>query len=131
MAALVAGGAPALAAEHRVVAMRGPDAGITASVDLGAADGSVTLSVHRDGRPVILPSALGIRTERSDLTTGLRLVGQSQRLVRERYRMTTGKRLDRDARMTETRFSLRGNGDARPGSSATPRCSRWAGTTCC
>ncbi|WHT21385.1 glycoside hydrolase family 97 catalytic domain-containing protein [Crossiella sp. CA-258035] len=30
----------------------------------------MTLSVRREGRPVILPSPLGIRTERSDLTTG-------------------------------------------------------------
>ncbi|MBB4676839.1 glycoside hydrolase family 97 catalytic domain-containing protein [Crossiella cryophila] len=106
-------GVPALAdGRGGSVAVRGPDAGITAKVDFGAADGSVSLSVQRDGRELILPSPLGLRTERVDLTRGLRLVSQSQRAVTERYRMTTGKRLDRVARLTETRFSLRGNGDA-------------------
>ncbi|CAM3391426.1 glycoside hydrolase family 97 catalytic domain-containing protein [Kibdelosporangium persicum] len=90
-----------------------PAQALTANVVHDPAKGTFSLSVQRDGRTVVLPSPLGIRTATADLTSGLRQVARSTRTVSEKYRMTTGKRLDRTVRHTETRYSLSGAGNAR------------------
>jgi alpha-glucosidase len=75
--------------------------------------GAVTLSVTR-GRDVVLePSPVGIRTERADLTGGLRYTGRTNRWIREHYTTTVGKQRRRDVAMTETRLSFTGVDGAR------------------
>ncbi|OLF16771.1 glycoside hydrolase family 97 catalytic domain-containing protein [Actinophytocola xanthii] len=83
---------------------------VSARVELTG--GSLTLAVVRGGRTVLAPAAVGLHTAEVDLSTGLRVVDVDRRTVVERYRMTTGKRLERSARMSELRLALRGAGDA-------------------
>jgi alpha-glucosidase len=85
--------------------------GPTAHVSVN--NGSVALSVTRDGDTVLPPSQVGIRTEQADLTTGLRYVGRSDRGIREHYTTTVGKERRRDVAMKETRFAFTGAGGAR------------------
>ncbi|MDP9794893.1 hypothetical protein J2S43_003405 [Catenuloplanes nepalensis] len=62
----------------------------------------------------VLPAApIGVRTTAADLTGGLSFVSRSDRTVRERYTMTTGKRLARDTTLRESTFSFTGDGGAR------------------
>lgn len=83
--------------------------GISADVRLDPSNGSLTLAVSRHGREVLAPSPAGITTADADLTEGLRPAGRpTTRLVHEHYTMTTGKRLERHARMTETRLPFTG-----------------------
>ncbi|GAA3463185.1 hypothetical protein GCM10018963_51980 [Saccharothrix longispora] len=88
-----------------------PTGGVAARVALEG--GALTLAVTRGGRTVLAPAPVGLRTEAADLASGLRPLGRSDRVVRERYATTTGKRLERDNRMTETRLSFAGTGGAR------------------
>lgn len=71
---------------------------------LDPSSGSPSLEVTHDGQTVIEPSPVGIVTERADLSTGLRLLGHSDRTVSESYRTTVGKDRNRHARMAEARF---------------------------
>jgi alpha-glucosidase len=100
--------AAAAPATHWVVA--GPE--LAADVRLGP-DGGLTLAVARGGREVLAPAPLGLYTEGADLSRGLRFTGSRSRTVVEHYTMTTGKRRDRTARMTERRLSFAGDGGAR------------------
>jgi hypothetical protein len=88
----------------------GPDQTLTAKV-ASTPDGGLTLAVIRRGREVLAPAPLGLHTAGADLSTGLRLVGQSERTVADRYSMTTGKQRDRTSRMTERRLSFAGAGN--------------------
>ncbi|WP_406121377.1 glycoside hydrolase family 97 catalytic domain-containing protein [Streptomyces canus] len=77
-----------------------------AQVTLDDATGTLSLAVSRDGRTVIEPSPVGIVTERADLSKDLRFLHRKNRMVQERYRAKSGKRLDRLVRMNETRLSF-------------------------
>ncbi|MGA6162135.1 glycoside hydrolase family 97 catalytic domain-containing protein [Amycolatopsis magusensis] len=83
---------------------------LTAQLTLEA--GQLKLSAARAGRTVLAPAPVGLRTERADLSKDLKVLGQRQRILAERYTMTTGKRKERAVRARETRFQL-GAGDAR------------------
>ncbi|SCE42038.1 NPCBM-associated, NEW3 domain of alpha-galactosidase [Streptomyces sp. DfronAA-171] len=87
---------------------------LTARLALDPA-GELRLAVTRDGAPVLAPGRLGLRTDRHDLTTGLRLVDREDRTVHDTYRMTTGKELRRSATARETTFAFRGADGARLG----------------
>ncbi|KJK44544.1 alpha-glucosidase [Lentzea aerocolonigenes] len=78
---------------------------VTAKVALSS--GNVTLAVLRHGRTVLQPAPVGLTTSTADLTKGLTFTGRSDRVVIERYEMSTGKRLHRSTRMTETRLGFR------------------------
>ncbi|WP_439656619.1 glycoside hydrolase family 97 catalytic domain-containing protein [Lentzea sp. HUAS TT2] len=78
---------------------------VTAEVALSS--GNLTLAVRRQGRTVLQPAAVGLTTTTADLTKELTFTGRSDRVVIERYTMTTGKRLQRTSRMTETRLGFR------------------------
>jgi hypothetical protein len=84
-----------------------------ASIGYDRAAGTVTLAVSRGGRSVLLPSPVGIRTERADLSQGLTFLGRTTRRVSERYTTVVGKRTQRSATMTEARFAFRGTTGAR------------------
>lgn len=77
-----------------------------ARIALDDSTGTVSLSVTRDRRTVIEPSPVGIVTEQADLSKDLRFLHRKDRLVDERYRTRSGKRLDRRALMNETRLSF-------------------------
>ncbi|KKD06370.1 glycoside hydrolase family 97 protein [Streptomyces sp. WM6386] len=77
-----------------------------ARISLDGTTGTVSLSVTRDRRTVIEPSPVGIVTEQADLSKDLSFLHRQDRLVDERYRTQSGKRLERRALMTETRLSF-------------------------
>ncbi|MDX8035439.1 glycoside hydrolase family 97 catalytic domain-containing protein [Lentzea sp. BCCO 10_0856] len=78
---------------------------VTAKVALSS--GNLTLAVSRQGRTVLQPAAVGLTTTAADLTKDLTFTGRSDRVVIERYTMPHGKRMQRAARMTETRLGFR------------------------
>ncbi|WP_232323957.1 glycoside hydrolase family 97 catalytic domain-containing protein [Catenuloplanes japonicus] len=99
-------GAPAAAAA-REWTVPAPGGGVTARVTLD--EGRLAFGV--DG---VLPAApIGLRTTTADLSAGLSFVSQSGRTVRERYTMTTGKRLVRDTTLRESTFAFTGAGGTR------------------
>ncbi|MET9018000.1 glycoside hydrolase family 97 catalytic domain-containing protein [Streptomyces olivaceoviridis] len=116
LAASLLGGGPARAGQDTgsaahvwTVSAPGPGAAAQAPrarVSLAGTTGTLDLSVSRGGRTVIEPSPVGIHTERADLSQGLRFLHRTGRLVDERYRTKSGKRLDRRSWMNETRLSF-------------------------
>ncbi|GAB7036885.1 MULTISPECIES: glycoside hydrolase family 97 catalytic domain-containing protein [Catenuloplanes] len=84
-----------------------PDGAVAARVGLDAG----RLSFGVDG---VLPAApIGIRTATADLGAGLTFLSRGSRTIRERYTMTSGKRLARDTALRESTFSFAGAGGAR------------------
>lgn len=79
-------------AHAQAAPLASPDRHIT--VDVGVApSGALTYSVKRDGKPVILPSSLGIAVQGADLTRGLTLASSSPvKSVAERYELATAKK---------------------------------------
>lgn len=86
-----------------------------------AASPQATLTVANGGRPVLtvrdpgsalpITIALGLKTTAADLTQGLTLQRTTEHHgIVEHYRMTTGKRLQREATFDETRYALRNAG---------------------
>jgi hypothetical protein len=70
--------------------------------------GSPSLAIRAPGTTLPLAISLGIRTTAADFTQHLTLQGSTERRgVVEPYRMTTGKRLQREAAFDETRYALR------------------------
>ncbi|GHE50692.1 glycoside hydrolase family 97 protein [Streptomyces capitiformicae] len=77
-----------------------------ARVSLDDTTGKLSLAVSRGGRTVIEPSPVGIVTEQADFSQDLRFLHRKDRMVDERYRTKSGKRLERRALMNETRLSF-------------------------
>lgn len=90
-----------------------PGTGPRAQVALDETAGTISLAVSRNGRTVLQPSPLGIRTEGADLTRGLRFLGRQDRIDVEHYQTTVGKQRSRFAIFREARFRFAGAGDAR------------------
>ncbi|WP_181774986.1 glycoside hydrolase family 97 catalytic domain-containing protein [Amycolatopsis pittospori] len=107
--ALLAVPAPAHAAPGRWL-IAGPSS-LTADVSLDG--GTLKFGVSRAGRTVLPARPVGLRTTEADLTRGLRPLGRTDRIVTERYTMTTGKRLQRATTMSETKLAFEGDGGAR------------------
>ena len=75
-------------------ALTSPDRHIAVAVSV-TPQKTLAWSVTRDGKPVILPSSLGLELEGADLARGLRLANVSPvRAVSERYTMAVGKKRD-------------------------------------
>jgi alpha-glucosidase len=91
--------------EHAWTVTVAPDAP-RARLALDDTTGTLSLSVTRGGRTVIEPSPVGLVTERADFSKDLRFLRAKNRTVEERYRTRSGKRLDRQVRMNETRLSF-------------------------
>ena len=68
-------------------------ANLSATVTLDS-EGRLTLTVERDGRPVISPSRLGIRTAHADLSQGLRFDQLRSEEIDDSYVTLIGKRRD-------------------------------------
>jgi hypothetical protein len=71
-------------------------------------DGALSFAVARLGTTVLEPSPIGVETADADLTKGLRFLGRKDRLVDERYTMTTGKRRNRQATLAESTLAFAG-----------------------
>jgi hypothetical protein len=69
--------------------------------------GQPVLSISDPKGAPLVDEVLGLRTIDADLTHDMKLVRTQTRQLTERYRMTTGKRLDRTANLAETRYSLK------------------------
>ncbi|MGN5632337.1 glycoside hydrolase family 97 catalytic domain-containing protein [Streptomyces sp. AC154] len=114
---VVATAAPSPAAQNAAGTwtVNGPGrSALDAELGLDSA-GELHLAVDSGDAPVLLPGRLGIRTDRHDLTTGLRLVRMREHTVHESYRTTTGKQLRRSATMREATFTFRGKDGAQLG----------------
>ncbi|MEV6609810.1 glycoside hydrolase family 97 catalytic domain-containing protein [Kutzneria sp. NPDC051319] len=84
-----------------------PDgAGPTATLTLDGT-GTPYLAVSRSGATVLLPGRLGITTADHEFDSGLTYVGRRDQLVRQSYRMVTGKQRDRATTMREATFTFR------------------------
>lgn len=77
---------------------------VEASVDISR--GRLSLSVKHGDTTLLQPSRLGVKTTHADLTTGLQLVRQSTRTVRDTYETTTGRRREHTYTARETTFRL-------------------------
>ncbi|MFI5589590.1 glycoside hydrolase family 97 catalytic domain-containing protein [Amycolatopsis sp. NPDC051758] len=100
---------PADAADRWTVSLTGA---VTAAVTR-TGDGGLTFAVSRGATTVLAPAPLGLRTKTADLTRDLRFLRRTDRVVDDRYTMTTGKRLQRHARAAETTLSFAGSGGTR------------------
>jgi hypothetical protein len=104
-------GATAQAVESWTVTA--PANGVVATLARDTTAGTLTLAVSRQGRTLLSPAPVGIRTSTADLTRGLALAGSTSRLVSDQYTMTTGRQRSRASLMAETRFTFTGAGGAR------------------
>lgn len=107
---LVAGFASAAMAAPAPMEVHSPDGQLVISLELGA-DGLLHYRVLRQGRPVLLPSRLGLRLEGADLSQGLHVVSAGEaREIDEPYELQVGKRrqIRHRAREREFRFTNAG-----------------------
>ncbi|MFI6097851.1 glycoside hydrolase family 97 catalytic domain-containing protein [Lentzea sp. NPDC051213] len=84
------------------------ETGVRPKAVVQLSNGVPTLSVTRGGTTVLEPSPLGLVTERADLSTGLRLIGRSERRVTEHYTASSGKQRQRTVAHKEERYSFAG-----------------------
>lgn len=96
-----------LCAHAHAAPLSSPDRHI--AVDVGvSADGALTYSVARDGKPVILRSSLGLAVQGADLTTGLRLAASSPvKPIEDRYELATAKKRHITYRANEQTHTVR------------------------
>ncbi|WP_373987589.1 glycoside hydrolase family 97 catalytic domain-containing protein [Duganella sp. BuS-21] len=85
--------------------LRSPDNHIAVTVNM--ADGKLTYTIARDGKPVLLASDLGLQLAGADLSNDLTLTASSApRIVEDSYHMAVGKRKDITYRANEQTWSL-------------------------
>ncbi|CAN7271273.1 glycoside hydrolase family 97 catalytic domain-containing protein [Pseudoduganella sp. LjRoot289] len=86
-----------------------PDGHLSVSVRI--VQGAVMYSVARDGKPVVLPSTLGLRLEGADFTRDLVLAGlTATQPVKDQYQMAVGKRRSISYAANEQVYTLRNPG---------------------
>ena len=86
-------------------ALDSPDQRIRVSVT--EASGRLSYSIARDGKPVLLASALGLQLEGADLAHGIKLgTASARRTVTDRYQMATGKKRFITYRANEQLFAV-------------------------
>ncbi|WP_276256582.1 glycoside hydrolase family 97 protein [Halomontanus rarus] len=78
----------------------------TLAAELSNRDGKPTLEVRRDGRTVIEPSPLGIRTLEAEFVEELTAEKVEEESIDERYELPLGKTSEYHHRATEATFSL-------------------------
>lgn len=66
-----------------------PDGKITATVTLD--EGQLSYTVHKDGRLLVAPSPLGLKTTNVDFTQGLNLVSSDTAVIDDPYTLPVGK----------------------------------------
>ena len=77
---------PAMAETHSICS---PDGKLTVSID--DANNQLTYSVNYEGKEMLCPSLLGIKTEMGDYTRDVKLTGSKERKVSTSYAMTGTK----------------------------------------
>ncbi|MDY0974847.1 glycoside hydrolase family 97 catalytic domain-containing protein [Massilia sp. CFBP9012] len=84
-----------------------PDRHIAVDVTVSPT-GTLTYAVTRDGKPVILPSGLGIEVRGADLTQGLTLAASSPvKPIEDRYELATAKKRHITYRANEQTHTVR------------------------
>ena len=79
-------------AQAHAAPLTSPDRHIAVGVTVSPT-GALTYTVTRDGKPVILPSSLGIEVKGADLTQGLTLAASSPvKPIEDRYELATAKK---------------------------------------
>jgi alpha-glucosidase len=105
--AVFAFAAPAAFAAPPSSALLSPDRHIAVEVRVTPAR-TLEYGIRRDGRPVILPSRLGLRLEGADLSEGLKLAAASSvRPVSDSYELAAGKKRRIDYRANEQVYTVR------------------------
>ena len=79
----------ALTAMAQVASVSSPNGKL--KVDITCQDGQAAYTVSYDGKTMMTPSALGLKTDIGDYTKGLRLTGNQQSSVDKTYTMTRTK----------------------------------------
>jgi hypothetical protein len=81
----------AFSTQAQAAALSSPDGRI--SVTVAASSGTLSYTVARDGKPVILPSPLGLQLQGADLASGLTIASTSPvKPVRDNYELAVGKK---------------------------------------
>ena len=105
-AALFSAAVAAAAAPAANAALKSPDGHLAVSVRVQQS--GVTYAISRDGKPVLLPSALGLKLEGADFTQDLVLAGlTAARPVSDKYQMVVGKRRSISYAANEQVYTLR------------------------
>jgi hypothetical protein len=87
-------------------ALESPDKQLDVTVAINP-DKTLSYSVKRNGRPVLLPSPLGLKLDGADFSASLRLANTSPvRQVSDKYAMAVGKRASIHYRANEQVYSL-------------------------
>jgi len=97
----------AFCAQAHAAPLTSPDRHIAVEVTVSPT-GTLTYAVTRDGKPVILPSNLGIAVQGADLTQGLTLAASSQvKPIEDRYELATAKKRHITYRANEQTHTVR------------------------
>jgi alpha-glucosidase len=81
-----------LSTQAHAATLSSPDGRVAVTV-AAAPSGALTYAVARAGKPVILPSPLGLRLQGADLASGLTIAAVSKvKPVRDSYELATGKK---------------------------------------
>eukprot|EP01032_Pedospumella_encystans_P038832 gene38832-44015_t len=98
--------AASAAAPAAYAALKSPDGHLAVSVRVQQS--GVTYAISRDGKPVLLPSALGLKLEGADFTQDLVLAGlTAAKPVSDKYQMAVGKRRSISYAANEQVYTLR------------------------
>lgn len=93
--------------QAHAIPLTSPDRHIAVDVTLSPT-GALTYAVTRDGKPVILPSSLGIEVKGADLTQGPTLAASSPvKPIEDRYELATAKKRHITYRANEQTHTLR------------------------
>lgn len=68
-----------------------PDKRLRIDLNYDKESGTLTYRVESSGREVILPSPVGINTDRENFTCGMKLIGSKRNLIDETYSIPQGK----------------------------------------
>ncbi len=105
---MAAPGAMALSptSDTKLTVLASPDRHITVSV-IARTGKPLMYTVARDGKPVLLPSALGLQLQGADLSGALTITNASQdKAITDDYRMAVGKKRDISYRATEKTWTV-------------------------
>lgn len=104
---LAAASAPAQ--ETVLTTFKSPDAKSVVTICQDQASGTIHYRMARSGKGVIYNSPLGMKTSDGDFTRNLKLTGQSEKAINERYRMLSGKASTADNRCLEKKLTFKAN----------------------
>lgn len=96
-----------LSTQAHAAALTSPDGHISVTVSTGPS-GTLSYAVARSGKPVILPSPLGLQLQGADLASKLTIAATSAvKPVRDRYQLATGKKREITYAANEQVYTVR------------------------